>query len=122
LFFRRLRLTTEGSTHEDWKGKFQLDMGKGGTQVKDAFLTYQGFDWGEFTIGNTVVPYSRERTTSSKRQQLVERTFAGDHNYGIPDRSTGLHLRGNTGNLHWNAAGVIASHDPTTSCGHRQRW
>ncbi len=45
IFFRRLRPYIEGSIHEDWKGKFQIDFGKAvdGDEVaiKDAYLQYK---------------------------------------------------------------------------------
>ncbi len=98
VFFRRFRPYLEGSTHKNWKGKFQWDMGKAkeGNElaVKDAYIQYKGFSSNKLTIGNTKTPFSREFLTSSKKQQLVERTFVGDHNYGSPDRMLGLKLEG----------------------------
>jgi phosphate-selective porin OprO/OprP len=94
LLFRRLRLYVEGSLHKDWKGKFQIDFGKSEVAIKDAFLRYLGIEGMEISVGNQNFPFSRELITSSKYQQLVERTFVGDHNYGTPDRQTGIHLEG----------------------------
>lgn len=93
-FFRRLRPYVEGSVHKDWKGKFQIDYGKSDVAIKDAYLRYTGFDDMEISVGNQNFPFSRELLTSSKYQQLVERTFVGDHNYGTPDRQLGVHLTG----------------------------
>lgn len=114
LFFRRFRPYIEGSVHDDWKGKFQFDFGKGSSEIKDAYLAYGGIDGLSIKIGNAVVPFSRERLTSSKKQQLVERTFTGDHNYGVPDRSPGVHLGGSFGDggeFSWGAALVTAAVD-----------
>lgn len=98
LFFRRFRPYIEGSIHKDWKGKFQWDMGKAKDAneiaVKDAYLQYKGFNNHKITIGNKKTPFSREFLTSSKKQQLVERTFVGDHNYGSPDRMLGIIIEG----------------------------
>ncbi len=84
--------------HKDWKGKFQWDMGKttGDNEVaiKDAYMQYKGFEDMKITVGNANFPFSREFLTSSKYQQLVERTFVGDHDYGTPDRNTGIHVEG----------------------------
>jgi phosphate-selective porin OprO/OprP len=68
----------------------------------------------KLTIGNANFPFSREFLTSSKYQQLVERTFVGDHNYGTPDRNVGIHFTGNTESkkVTWGASGTIASIDP----------
>ena len=91
FFFRRLRFYIEGSVTENWLGKWQVDF-SGNSQdpeVRDAYIVYAGFD-GKLTIGNHKAPFSREILSSSKRQQLVERTFVGDHNFGIPDRQIGV--------------------------------
>jgi phosphate-selective porin OprO and OprP len=116
--FRRLRPYIEGSIHKNWKGKFQWDMG-GATgdneiAIKDAYMQYKGVKNMKITIGNANFPFSRELLTSSKKQQLVERTFVGDHNYGTPDRSIGLHITGNNGDkkLTYGVSGTSASIDP----------
>ena len=118
IFFRRLRPFIEGSTHKDWKAKIQWDMGKADAEneiaIKDAYFQYKGLKNTKVTIGNANFPFSREFLTSSKYQQLVERTFVGDHNYGTPDRNVGIHLTGHTDsrNVTWGASGTIASIDP----------
>lgn len=98
LFFRRLRPYIEGSIHEDWLGKFQFDLGGASDDdeidIKDAYMQYKGLDNVTVTLGNAYTRFSREALTSSKYQQLVERTFVGDHNYGSPDRNLGLHAAG----------------------------
>lgn len=113
VFFRRFRPYIEGSVHKDWKGKFQWDMGKAEDSneiaVKDAYMQYKGFENMTLSIGNVKTPFSREFLTSSKKQQLVERTFVGDHNYGAPDRSAGIHLRGNSAGKQTTWAFSIAS-------------
>lgn len=115
LFFRRFRPYIEGSIHEDWKGKFQWDMGKSDFAVKDAYMQYKGIEGMKITVGNANFPFSRELLTSSKTQQLVERTFVGDHNYGTPDRNAGIHLTGHAiegKKLTWGASLATASIDP----------
>ncbi len=118
IFFRRFRPYIEGSIHKDWKGKFQWDMGKAGggneVAVKDAYMQYQGLRGMKLTIGNAKTVFSREYLTSSKKQQLVERTFVGDHNYGTPDRALGVHVAGRNdgGSLTWRASFASAAIDP----------
>ena len=118
IFFRRLRPYIEGSTHKDWKAKIQWDMGKATGEneiaIKDAYFQYKGMSNTKLTIGNANFPFSREFLTSSKYQQLVERTFVGDHNYGTPDRNVGIHFTGNTESkkVTWGASGTVASIDP----------
>ncbi|HEX2253429.1 MAG TPA: porin [Thermoanaerobaculia bacterium] len=98
LFFRRLRPYVAGRLDEDWYGKVEVDFGgsSGGNElaVKDAYVRYSGFEGLQVTLGNQKPPFSREFLTSSKEQQLVERTFVGDHNYGVPDRMLGVVVGG----------------------------
>jgi len=121
VFFRRFRPYIEGSLHKGWKGKFQWDMGKAEGKneiaIKDAYMQYSGFKNMKISIGNKNFPFSREFLTSSKKQQLVERTFVGDHNYGTPDRNAGIHLTGHNGDkkLTYAFSAASASIDPDTS-------
>ena len=118
LFFRRLRPYIAGTFTENWMAKLQFDLGKaeGDNEVaiKDAYMQYKGYENMKVTFGNANFPFSREFLTSSKKQQLVERTFVGDHNYGTPDRNVGLHLTGHNGDqrLTWGASASVASIDP----------
>ncbi len=117
LFFRRLRPYIAGSLFKDWKGKFQWDMGKSDIAVKDAYMQYKGIKNMKVTIGNAKFPFSREALTSSKKQQTVERTFVGDHNYGTPSRNVGIHLAGhnNDKKITWGFSVANASIDPDNS-------
>lgn len=118
VFFRRLRPFIEGSMHKDWKGKIQWDMGKASDTneiaLKDAYFAYTGLKNTTITIGNRAFPFSREYLTSSKYQQFVERTFAGDHNYGTPDRQMGIHLKGKMASktITWGASLARGAIDP----------
>lgn len=114
ILFRRLRPYIEGSVHENWKGKFQWDMGKGGVSIKDAYFQYKGWKDINVGIGNMVFPFSLEGRTSSKYQQLVERTFVGDHNYGTPDRQPGIHVNGHCAEktINWEASVAMGAVDP----------
>jgi len=100
LFFRRLRPYLAGTLSPGWDGKIEFDFGESADadeiQVKDAFFTYSGFEKGhlKLTIGNAKHGFSREFLTSSSKQQLIERSFVGDHNFGTPDRVLGVGLDG----------------------------
>lgn len=98
LFFRRMRFYIEGGVG-DWEGIWQVEFGDTAEdpEIKDAYLAYTGFAHKKITIGNHYVPFSREALTSSKRQQFVERTLVGDHNYGVPDREIGISVSGKHG-------------------------
>ena len=92
FFLRRMRFYIEGTLTENIYGIWQVDFGgvSDDPEVKDAFINYSGLPMGSITIGNHNAPFSRELLTSSKRQQFVERTVVGDHNYGVPDRQIGV--------------------------------
>ncbi len=98
VFFRRFRPFIVGSLHKDWEGKLQWDMGKGSGDnelaVKTVYIKYKGLSSGDIYLGNVKTGYSRETMTSSKKTQLVERTFVGDHNYGAPEYMMGLRFNG----------------------------
>lgn len=115
LKFRRLRPYIEGSVHEDWKGKWQFDLGKGSAEIKDAYFQYKGLDFCSIAFGNKNFPFSREFLTSSKKQHLVERTFVGDHNYGAPDRQVGVHVAGGIGDdmIRWDVSVAKGAIDPS---------
>src|SRR5210317_164716 len=68
LLFRRLRPYIEGSVNKDWMGKCKVDN-------KDAYFAYKGIDGMQIAFGNANFPFSREFLTSSKYQQMVERSF-----------------------------------------------
>jgi phosphate-selective porin OprO/OprP len=118
LFFRRLRPYVLGSVTKNWSAKIQFDLGKATgdneVAVKDAWMRYGGWTGLKLTIGNQKMPFSRESLTSSKRQQLVERTFVGDHNYGTPDRMIGVRLDGHneSNKVTWGIGLGAAEIDP----------
>lgn len=82
--------------------------------LKDAYFAYKGFKNSSVIVGNYSFPFSREFLTSSKYQQFVERTFAGDHNYGTPDRQMGVHLKGKAAakTISWGASIARGAIDP----------
>ena len=99
IFFRRLRVRVAGTVHKDWLGKVEWDMGKATgdneVSIKETWMQYSGWENMKLRIGNSSFPFSREFMTPYTKQQLVERTFVGDLNYGTPDKNVGLHLLGN---------------------------
>lgn len=118
VFFRRLRPEFEAQINERWMGKVQLEVGEAEDEnelkLKDAYARYMGWKNVTLTLGNVLPPYSRELKTTSKEQQLIERTFVGDHNYGVLDRFLAVLLDGEQadGKFQWALAGGWASVDP----------
>ena len=109
FFLRRMRFYIEGTLTENIYGIWQVDFGDTSEdpEVKDAFINYSGLSAGEIQVGNMKVPYSRELLTSSKRQQFVERTVVGDHNFGVPDRQIGILYTAAPSDVFQVAAGVF---------------
>ena len=118
LFFRRLRPYILGTVTKDWLGKIQFDFGESEdddeVKVKDAYIQFLGLEKHKVYIGNAKAPYSREFLASSKRQQLIERSFGGSHNFGSPERQLGLRIDGHARSRKITYAGSVGveSHDP----------
>ncbi len=121
IFFRRLRLYIAGTVTRDWYAKIQFDFGKAEdaneVAIKDAYIQYLGLARHKITIGNAKTPFSREFLTSSKRQQLIERSFAGEHNFGSPDRNLGVRLEGQQFDkkLGYMVSAGAEDHDPAVN-------
>ncbi|MBU2652414.1 MAG: hypothetical protein KKA81_15910, partial [Bacteroidetes bacterium] len=77
------------------KGRFQWDMGKNSLEVINVYIEYMGFKSVSVILGDRNFSFSRELLTPAEERLTVERTFVGDHNYGTPDKQTGIHLNGN---------------------------
>jgi len=117
VFLRRLRPDFRAKLNKSWDGRVQLELGKASdtneVKVMDAWMRYKTGRV-SVTIGSKKPPFSREFLTSSYRQQLVERTFVGDANYGTPDRALGIRVDGTTPGkrLAWAAMFASAGIDP----------
>lgn len=122
--FRRLRTYFEAGLTKSLKAKFQFDLGKdtGDNDLdinhhvtfKDVYLQYTTPGGIKIKAGNAKIPFSREEMTSSKYQQLIERTFVGDHNYGTPAETTGVHVSGELTeqNILWGVSAGVQAIDP----------
>ncbi|UCF67089.1 MAG: hypothetical protein JSV80_15100, partial [Acidobacteriota bacterium] len=118
VFFRRLRPYLAGTVTENWFGKIQFDFGESEdadeVQVKDAYLQFLGKKRHKLTIGNSKSVFSREFLTSSTKLQIIERGFAGSHNFGVPDRQMGIRYDGQNESrkVTWGAVLGAQHHDP----------
>lgn len=108
LLLRRLRFYVEGTLTEGISGKLGVDLGSTGNdaEVKNAYIKYSRWGFANIVVGNHYVPFAREILTSDSRQQLVEKQFVGDHNFGVPDRQLGLSLQGQSKKLLGYAIGA----------------
>jgi phosphate-selective porin OprO/OprP len=71
---RRARLYLEGKMYTDWGYKLQYDfVDEGSAGIKDAYLSYNGFDALSLKLGNFKDPFSLQDQTSSKFVTFIER-------------------------------------------------
>ena len=116
---RRARLYLQGKMFTDWGYKLQYDFtGSGRNGIKDAFLTYNGFDSIELKAGNFKNPFMLQEQTSSKYITFTERA--------LPDAfADGRHIgaMASTKHKHWTAAaGFFGDAVGTSSSGKDEGW
>ena len=84
---RKLYLAVEGQFADVWEYELQFDFAENAVDVKDANLTYAGFEDNDITIGWQKTRYGLESTTSSKYLTYMERgltdTFSPDRGVGV---------------------------------------
>jgi phosphate-selective porin OprO/OprP len=103
----------------DWGYKLQYDFtgsGKGG--IKDAFMTYNGFEHVQLKAGNFKDPFMLQEQTSSKYVTFTERSL-------LDTFSSGRHigLLASTKHQHWTASvGFFGDSVSTTTSGKDEGW
>ncbi len=93
---RRARLGAQGKLFNDWLYKLEADFGRdtaaGTVGVKDAYISYVGWEPAQFTVGNFYEPFGLEGITSETFTTFIERalpitqpnaSFAPDRHVGI---------------------------------------
>jgi phosphate-selective porin OprO/OprP len=116
---RRARLYIQGHMFYDWGYKFQYDFtGSGKEGIKDAFLTYNGFDSIQLKAGNFKDPFMLQEQTSSKYVTFTERSLLDTFSSG---RHLGLMV--STKHKHWTAsAGFFGDSVSTAERGKDEGW
>lgn len=89
---RRARLSVKSDIDESWKSKFQLDFTGGETEIKDAYLEYDGWTFADLTIGKQKEGFGLEKVTSSRNLLMIERSIISETL--APGRSLGVSLSG----------------------------
>jgi len=72
--FRRARLGVDGTLASVWDYRFELDFADG-TDIKDAYLKYNGIDGLAITVGQHKTPNSLERLTGGSYTTFLERAM-----------------------------------------------
>lgn len=98
--FRRARLAVEGKVYSDYGYKLQYDVADDDLSLKDAYITYQGLEYGDIFIGQFKQPFSLEELTSSKYITFTERSLP----VGSVATSRRIGLGWFSGDDHWSAA------------------
>jgi phosphate-selective porin OprO/OprP len=100
---RRARLYMKGIVWGDYKYMIEADFADNDIAIKDAFLTYKGFDWNnlEITVGHQKQPISMELQESSNDIMFTERSTVNVLTAPAFDRAIGLHFK--TSDKDWSA-------------------
>ncbi|MCH8156517.1 MAG: porin [Nitrospinae bacterium] len=84
---RRARIFIVGRLYKDWGFKGQYDFASNAVVVKDAFISYRGFNSTVIRIGHFKESFSLEEMSSSKYTTFMERAlpniFAPGRNLGV---------------------------------------
>ncbi|MCF6203583.1 MAG: hypothetical protein L3J59_07930 [Methylococcaceae bacterium] len=116
---RRARLYLQGKMFNDWGYKLQYDFtGSGRGGIKDAFLSYNGFDNIELKAGNFKDPFMLQEQTSSKYVTFTERAL-------VDAFAAGRHIgaMASTRHQNWTAAfGFFGESVNTASKGSDEGW
>jgi phosphate-selective porin OprO/OprP len=99
--FRRTRLFASGNIADDWKYKAQYDFAGNGTDIKDMYVQYTGWDLGKITLGQHKQEAGLEVLTSSKYITFIERAAMSAF---VPDRRISAGLSGDSGTFHYAAS------------------
>jgi len=96
--FRRARLFAEGNVADDWKYKAQYDFAGNETELKDVYVKYTGWDFGDIVLGQFKQQQGLEVLTSSKYITFIERAMISEF---VPDRRMGVGLDGDRDAWHY---------------------
>jgi phosphate-selective porin len=94
---QRARMKVGGNVTKDLKVKFEYDLKD--SRLLDFRLTYKFSDEFQFRFGRMKAHYSPERVTSSKDQQLVDRSMV--NNWFTVDRQQGISFLGRLNKGTW---------------------
>jgi phosphate-selective porin OprO/OprP len=99
---RRVRIEVAGQFFNDWRFKLQPDYADEQVRLKDAFVKYTGFAWGDWTIGQSKQPYSFQQMMSSNDMPFMARSLE----YAFTDVSVNraIGLRFDMHGQNWTAA------------------
>lgn len=110
---RRARLGFRGKLGEDLSYRMEMDFGNEDTNLRDAFLTYSGFDPVDIHLGNMKPAIGMEQLTSSNDIGFIERA-------AVTNAFTRGHVLGaaaTSGGDNWSLRTGIYNEDARTNNG-----
>lgn len=101
---RRARLKLKGDILDNWKVKLHIAFEDDESEIKDARLTYKGWDFADINFGRQKEPYGLERLMGGSDLLLTERSMMSGSL--TPNRSTGILAEGDfkvsdSSDLYW---------------------
>jgi phosphate-selective porin OprO/OprP len=91
---RRFRMEFAATFFEHWKMKMQPEFsnsgGDGTVGIRDAYVQYTGFDWGEWTVGQSKQPFSLQQMMSSNDMVFMERSLEYEFTNRQVNRAIGI--------------------------------
>jgi phosphate-selective porin OprO and OprP len=105
-YLRRSRLELSGKAYRDWGYELAVDFSSPDTPIKDAFISYSGFDPVTIKVGRFDPDFGMDNATSSKWTTAMESSmitdlapWASDHDEGM-----GVQVLGSTDSLYGSAS------------------
>ncbi|MCG8566555.1 MAG: hypothetical protein MI747_15890 [Desulfobacterales bacterium] len=86
--FRRVRLGIKAKMFQDWRGEFDLDFAENEVDIKDMWMSYEGFENTSIKIGNHKPAFSLNEVTTSRWGTFMEASSVADS--FSPGRHIGL--------------------------------
>ena len=100
---RRARLNLQGKLYHDWGFRLQYDfVDEGSRGIKDAYLSYNGFEQLALKVGHFRDPFSLQTQTSTNDIMFMERALPAAFDAG---RHIGM--MASTNHKHWTLAGGL---------------
>ncbi|MBA6339980.1 porin [Colwellia sp. MB02u-10] len=96
---RRANISIKTKLMDDWKAKLKVDFSGDSTEIKDAYIKYQGWDWADVTIGQQKEGFGLEKLVSSRDTLMIERSLVTTAL--TPGRSLGVSVTGGSASYNW---------------------
>lgn len=109
---RRARLRFKYTYDKNWSTKLQFNLKDDDSEfkpeIKDAYLTYKGWQNVGIRVGQQKEPFGLENQMSSRNLSTIERSISSDAI--APDRAIGIKLDGDLSAAYWSL-GLFSSDD-----------